>query len=235
MRKCVAEKCGIVAIIIDFAFLNSTFAFSNAPECEGDLRKLVVPPLIDVVMTKSIVQTEIDSGNNGIYGVRLFVPADTPDNLNKEVSIGWVNLDINFMKAYDVTNDLHNKVELKINRHLYKQYVARCIPEAYREVTGTMSCNTLQSVAEKSEALIPGADSGRQVIGSGRLQFYFAPDKKCVFPEVFILPGEKVDAHSEYGDYTFVEYSNLKTGSNTSGWVKSNRLKPTGLGIAPRQ
>lgn len=222
-------------LILNFAILTSAFAFSNSPECKVDLRSLIVSPLTHVVMDKSIIQAEIADSSNGIYSARLFVPADSPDNVNKQVSIGWVNLDVNSMKAYDVTDDQNNTIEFKINRNLYKKYVDKCILGARKEDVSKMSCGALRSTAEKSEILIPGDDSGREVIGSGRLQFYSAPDAICEISGVFILPKEKVEAHSEYGDYTSVDYTNLKTGSNASGWVRSSRLRPTGLGIAPHQ
>lgn len=96
-------------------------------------------------------------------------------------------------------------------------------------------CDSLERQAERSEALITGDKSGFKVIGHGRLQFYSAPDERCKTPGTFILPGEKVDAHSEFDGYLSVDYFNIKTGSGASGWVKSSRLVPTGLGIAPHQ
>jgi hypothetical protein len=214
---------------------SNAFAFSNSPECVSELKKLIVPPLTHVVVNKSIIKTEITDSSNGIYSARLFVPADSPENLDKQVSIGWVNLDINSMKAYDVTNDPDNKVALEVDHDLYKKYVDRCIVDASEADATTTMCNTVERQAEKSEVLIAGEKSGFKVIGRGRLQFYSAPDERCKTPGTFILPGEKVDAHSAFAGYTSVDYFNMKTRSSASGWVKSDRLAPTGLGIAPPQ
>jgi hypothetical protein len=96
-------------------------------------------------------------------------------------------------------------------------------------------CDEINDFSGKNGVYIPGDNSGRQAVGKGRLQFYSAPDERCRKDGVFILPAEKVNAYYEYEGYTSVTYFNLKTGASASGWVKSNRLKSTGLGIAPHQ
>jgi hypothetical protein len=228
-------KVGAVAILANLFLSGNVFAFSNSPECVRDLRGLIVPPLKHVVMEKSTMQAEIEDAANGVYSARLFVPADSPDNLDKQVSIGWVNLDVKRMKAFDVTNDPGNKVELKINRDFYTKYVGKCIFNSHVESAVIEICDVANKNAAKSETLIPGYESGREVVGRGRLQFYSAPDERCKIPSVFIVSNEKVDAHSVFGNYTFVDYFNSKTGSNSSGWVRSNRLKPNGISIEPHQ
>ncbi|TDN69504.1 hypothetical protein [Paraburkholderia sp. BL10I2N1] len=97
------------------------------------------------------------------------------------------------------------------------------------------NCKEFNNYSIKNGVYIPGDDSERQVIGKGRLQFYSAPDKKCKIAGVFILPGERVDAYTEYNNFTSVVYINVNTDANVTGWVQSDRLKPTGLGIAPHQ
>jgi hypothetical protein len=223
------------AVALALVHSNNAFAFSNSPQCVSELKKLIMSPLTRMAISKSIIRARIADSSNGIYSARLFVPADSPENMNTQMSIGWVNLDVNSMKAYDVTNDPGNKVALKVDHDLYKKYVDRCIVGASGADATTTMCNTVERQSEKSGDLIAGEKSGFKVIGRGRLQFYSAPDERCKTPGTFILPGEKVDAHSAFAGYTSVDYFNIKTRSSASGWVKSDRLAPTGLGIAPPQ
>jgi len=98
-----------------------------------------------------------------------------------------------------------------------------------------VNCRQADAAADLSGVRIPGHASGRQAIGSGRLQFYSAPAAACKMPGIFILPGETVQAYIEYAGYTSVMYLNAKTGSEAIGWVESLRLRANGQGIAPRQ
>ncbi|CAD6523369.1 hypothetical protein LMG27952_01575 [Paraburkholderia hiiakae] len=101
--------------------------------------------------------------------------------------------------------------------------------------TARADCGDASNIAEKQGIYIPGDDSERQVIGKGRLQFYSAPDEKCKMAGVFVLPKERLNVYYEYGKYTSVIYINPKTSARASGWVRSDRLRSTGLGIAPHQ
>ncbi|WP_204117513.1 hypothetical protein [Paraburkholderia sp. C35] len=96
-------------------------------------------------------------------------------------------------------------------------------------------CGNTSDLAEKKGIYVPGDGSERQVIGKGRLQFYSAPDEKCKMEGVFVLPKERLNAYYEFEKYTSVIYINSKTNARASGWVKSDRLRPTGLGMAPHQ
>src|SRR6202012_461680 len=70
---------------------------------------------------------------------------------------------------------------------------------------------------------------GEVVIGSGRLQFYSAPNLNCIMSGVFVIPGDELIAYAESSDgWSSVMYSNPKSGDPVSGWVKSSRLKTTG-------
>jgi hypothetical protein len=70
---------------------------------------------------------------------------------------------------------------------------------------------------------------GEVVIGSGRLQFYSAPNPACVMPGVFVMPKNELIAYAQSDDgWSSVMYSNHKTGDHVLGWVKSSRLKATG-------
>lgn len=52
---------------------------------------------------------------------------------------------------------------------------------------------------------------------------------------IFVIEGQAVNAYTEYGQFTLITYHNEKKGEPAVGWVRSNRLKPNGLGIAPAQ
>jgi hypothetical protein len=70
---------------------------------------------------------------------------------------------------------------------------------------------------------------GEVVIGSGRLQFYSAPNLDCIMPGVFVIPGDGLIAYADSSDgWSSVMYSNPKSSDTVSGWVKSSRLKTTG-------
>lgn len=102
-------------------------------------------------------------------------------------------------------------------------------------VSGAVNCKALNDLATESGVFIPGDDSGRIVVGSGRLPFYSAPDYRCKMNGVFVIEGQAVDAYTEYGRFTLITYRSEKKGEPAMGWVRSNRLKPNGLGIAPAQ
>jgi len=96
-------------------------------------------------------------------------------------------------------------------------------------------CAALDKTANATGVQIAGSASGQQVVGKGRLQFYSAPDEHCAMKGVFIIPGDKVDGYTESGGFTSVLYLNPKTHGEAQGWVKSTRLQPTGVGVAPSQ
>jgi len=73
------------------------------------------------------------------------------------------------------------------------------------------------------------------VTGSGRLQFYSAPNLRCPMEGIFVIPNDKLVAYAETNDgWSSVMYVNPKTGNDVSGWVRSNRLKVTGT-MGPKQ
>jgi hypothetical protein len=72
------------------------------------------------------------------------------------------------------------------------------------------------------------------VIGTGRLQFYSAPDPGCTIKGVFVIPKDALITYAQSGGWSSVVYSNPATGDTVSGWVKSSRLKKTGT-VGPRQ
>jgi len=98
-----------------------------------------------------------------------------------------------------------------------------------------VDCKALDQRANHQGALIPGDEAIYEVVGKGRLPFYSAPDSRCAMPGVFIIPKDEVIAYVDYGDYTSGMFINLKTGTDTEGWVLTSRLKATGKGISPPQ
>ena len=72
------------------------------------------------------------------------------------------------------------------------------------------------------------------VTGSGRLQFYSAPNLRCAISGVFVIPNDKLVAYAQTDDgWSSVMYVNPRTGADVSGWVRSERLKATGT-MGPR-
>ena len=68
------------------------------------------------------------------------------------------------------------------------------------------------------------------VIGAGRLQFYSAPDPNCAMKEVFVIPKDQLIAYAQSNDgWSSVMYVNPRTGDSVSGWVRTSRLKQTGM------
>ena len=73
------------------------------------------------------------------------------------------------------------------------------------------------------------------VTGTGRLQFYSAPNERCAMNGVFVIPKDKLISYAQTDDgWTSVMYINPRTGNDVSGWVRSKRLKQTGT-MGPRQ
>lgn len=73
------------------------------------------------------------------------------------------------------------------------------------------------------------------VTGTGRLQFYSAPDVHCPMDGVFVIPNEKLIAYAQTDDgWSSVMYINPRTGNDVSGWVRSSRLRVTGT-MGPKQ
>ncbi|AWY66117.1 hypothetical protein A8H36_07045 [Burkholderia thailandensis] len=207
-------------------------AYASPEICRIKLRELVVPPLEHVAMNKKDIQAEIEDVSNGVYSVRLYVAADSPDNLDKQVSIGWVNLDTNSMKALDVTRDPEHPDMLKVDEAKYREFISNCLSKESKAVS---SCDGLNKRASKVATDISHSESEMVVVGSGRLQFYSAPNYSCKIPGVFILTGESVDAYTSYHGFTSVTYQNSKKTGPVRGWVKSSRLRSKGLGVAPQQ
>ena len=99
--------------------------------------------------------------------------------------------------------------------------------------TGT--CQARDTEASKRSTYTPAKRQDTTPIGKARLQFYSAPDRKCIIAGVFVIPGDRQTAYGEHVGYASVMYKNLKTGNDASGWIESAHLKSNATGISPRQ
>ncbi|TBN93440.1 hypothetical protein EYZ49_23365 [Salmonella enterica subsp. salamae serovar 13,22:z:-] len=95
-------------------------------------------------------------------------------------------------------------------------------------------CSSVSDKADTERTIIPSSDSGYKVLGEGRAFFYSAPNEKCKIKSLFLIPGDLVNALADYNNYTYIMYF-TKDGKGVEGWVKSNRLTPTGTGIGPSE
>ena len=101
--------------------------------------------------------------------------------------------------------------------------------------SANVDCAAIEKRASQDGALIPGYQSGYDVIGQGSLQLHSAPNSACPLQGLFLMPGDKVNASKDYLGYTFVLFINPKTNVDAMGWVDSSRLKSNGKGIAPKR
>jgi hypothetical protein len=73
------------------------------------------------------------------------------------------------------------------------------------------------------------------VTGTGRLQFYSAPNERCTMSGVFVIPKDELVAYAETDNgWSQVMYMNPRSGNIVTGWVRSARLKQTGT-VGPKQ
>lgn len=96
-------------------------------------------------------------------------------------------------------------------------------------------CADASAKAKRERIIIPGYLSGHKITGKGRAYFYAHPSDSCREKDTFVIPGDQLIAYETYKDFTYVMYIHPRTGVDTSGWIKSNRLESTGTGIAPNQ
>ena len=114
-----------------------------------------------------------------------------------------------------------------------------------RLATTLLLCTLLSSHAARAACTAPQAGSDQApafspplsqvVTGAGRLQFHSAPDGACPMKGIFIIPKDEVIAYAQTRDgWSSVMYLNPRTGNDVSGWVRSARLKTTGI-MAPKR
>ena len=93
-------------------------------------------------------------------------------------------------------------------------------------------CAEAAKIARDRAMPVATEASRRRVTGTGRLQFYSAPDAACAVKGLFIVPGDLMQAQFEFGGYTAVYYVNPVVGNEAVGWVVSSRLVPDAPGKA---
>jgi hypothetical protein len=93
-------------------------------------------------------------------------------------------------------------------------------------------CQQMATNANAKGVRFDNTDNVYRVGGSGRLQFYSAPDGRCVEKDVFVVPGNELYAYVEYGKYYSVMYV-ANDGNQANGWVEKERLIESHTGIAP--
>ena len=94
-------------------------------------------------------------------------------------------------------------------------------------------CKEPETGSKEAPMLSP--PTSNVVTGTGRLQFYSAPNQGCVMNGVFVIPRDRLVAYVQTDDgWASVMYMNPRTGDSVSGWVRSGRLKQTGT-VGPKQ
>lgn len=100
-------------------------------------------------------------------------------------------------------------------------------------VVANTDCRAIDEKAQEKATHFDSADNGYTVIGKDRSYFYTAPSQDCIHKQVFIIPGDKVNAYLDYNGYYYVIYLN-KNGQQVEGWVKQKQLQPNDTGVAPK-
>lgn len=97
-----------------------------------------------------------------------------------------------------------------------------------------VDCDKLDKAGENIANVVPDFGSGRDIVGSGRLQFYSAPDLSCKMAGWFVLPGDTLFAKFVYKGFTKVSFIAMKKSDReVTAWVVSSRLLENGEGIVP--
>ena len=91
-------------------------------------------------------------------------------------------------------------------------------------VQAAPGCGRVLATARGEQVAVAGELAGRRVEGKARLHFHSAPDAACRLRDVFVVPGDALQALNEYGIYTEVQFVHPRTGRITQGWVESGRL-----------
>ena len=109
----------------------TVLAATTRNECLNKLKELVVPSLKNNPFVQKgygpKIQVDIDDYSGGVYTLRLTLPKQpTSDNPDESGIVGWVTLDTNQMKAFDISNDEGSPVPLNVDPDLYKSFVQKC-------------------------------------------------------------------------------------------------------------
>ena len=87
-----------------------------------------------------------------------------------------------------------------------------------------ISCKLLDNESYNRQVYIYPVGSLFEATGTGRLFFHSSPDDRCIQKDIFIIPGDQVNAYTEYSDFVSVMYIDSH-GKDTEGWVKRDRLQ----------
>ena len=102
--------------------------------------------------------------------------------------------------------------------------VAKPAPAVVAAVSEPPNCIDLGAAGSKSGAPVARSAATRQVLGSGRVAFYSAPDKGCEMLGVFAQAGDTLEASVNHAGYTAVRYQRPGSGAEMRGWVPADRL-----------
>jgi hypothetical protein len=88
-------------------------------------------------------------------------------------------------------------------------------------------CGAVLVASRAEQVKVPEWQAARRVTGRDRLFFHSAPDSSCRQRDLFVVPGDALEAHNEYGIYTEVVYVHPKSKRESIGWVETGRLQET--------
>lgn len=88
------------------------------------------------------------------------------------------------------------------------------------------TCERAAKAADEAAGLVSPPLAFR-VTGTGRLQFFSAPDDACAMAGTFVVPGDALVGYSALKDWYSVMYT-AKSGDVVEGWVRGERLRITG-------
>lgn len=119
-------------------------------------------------------------------------------------------------------------------------FPSKILPVCFAALAATLGASALAKSPERCAAPQAGTDKAPmfspavfdEVIGSGRLQFYSAPNFHCAIPGVFVVPKDSLVEYARTDDgWSSVTYF---PGAGAQGWVRSDRLKMGGT-VGPKQ
>ncbi|RVU76097.1 hypothetical protein [Pantoea dispersa] len=93
-------------------------------------------------------------------------------------------------------------------------------------------CAKLDKSGISNGVRFDNTDNLYKVGGKGHLQFYSAPDEKCLLKGIFVVPNDDLYAYVEQNGFYRVMYL-TNDGDQIMGWVKKDRLLATHKGLAP--
>lgn len=71
--------------------------------------------------------------------------------------------------------------------------------------------------------------SEHMIIGEGRAFFYDAPNEQCLKSDLFLVPGDLLNVISTQVEFSRISYTHPISHKKSVGWIKNDRLRPTGV------